>query len=336
MKKTFFILFNLILLTNLTFSQNSFKWKTAAPQEAGLDSSKIESFNNSLTSTEVTSCIIVKDGVIVSEYYKTGYNRESVFAMHSVSKSVTGAVVGIAITNGYFKLDDPIVNFFPELKNKNDVRFSKITVRDLLKNTSGLVSTDSALWNKWRTSGDWINFLFERPLSYEPGKVFEYSTGNTHLLSAIIEQTTKQTLDQYAREVLFKPVGLDSAYYDDDPKKISDGGNGLYMSARDMARFGLLFLNGGTWQGTQVVPENWITESVKIQTPNQARYGYQWWIRWFGKSQSRGFFAHGWGEQVIAVIPDKKLVITFSSRYHDNKKNAMYWQWIGDIVDAVK
>ena len=80
------------------------KWKTAAPQETGLDSSKIESFNNSLTSTEVTSCIIVKDGVIVSEYYKTGYNRESVFAMHSVSKSVTGAVVGIAITNGYFKL----------------------------------------------------------------------------------------------------------------------------------------------------------------------------------------------------------------------------------------
>ena len=318
------------------FAQTPFVWKTATPQSLGLDAAKIESFNKALVPTEVTSCIIVKDGSIASEYYKDGYNKESAFPMHSVSKSVTGAIVGIAIEKGLFKLDDPIAKFFPELNAKRDARFKKITVRDLLKNTSGLVSTDSSLWGAWRASGDWIDFLFKRPLSHEPGKVFEYSTGNTHLLSAIIQRTTKKTLDECGREVLFGPLGLDSARFDSDPKGISDGGNGLYLTARDMARFGLLFLNGGTWQGAQIVPANWVAESIKIQTLGQARYGYQWWVRWFGKAQARGFFAHGWGEQVIAVIPSKNLVITFSSRYPDNRKNAVYWQWIGDIVDAAE
>ena len=323
-------------LAAAAFAQTPFVWKTATPQSLGLDAAKIESFNKTLVPTEVTSCIIVKDGTIVSEYYKEGYGKESAFPMHSVSKSVTGAIVGIAIEKGLFNLDDPIAKFFPELNSKSDARFKKITVRDLLKNTSGLVSTDSSLWGAWRASGDWIDFLFTRPLSHEPGKVFEYSTGNTHLLSAIIQRTTKKTLDEYGREFLFGPLGLDSARFDNDPKGISDGGNGLYMTARDMARFGLLFLNGGSWRGVQIVPANWVAESIKIQTPGQARYGYQWWIRWFGKTQARGFFAHGWGEQVIAVIPSKNLVITFSSRYPDNRKNAVYWQWIGDIVDAAE
>ena len=315
-------------------AKTEFVWKSKELKEAGLDAKKIEAFNKALLPTEVTSCIIVKDGAIVSEYYKSGYSKESLFPMHSVSKSVTGTIVGIAIKQEYFGLDEPIINYFPELKDKSDSRFKKITIRDLLKNTSGLVSTDSSLWAQWRSCGDWIDFLFKRPLSYAPGKVFEYSTGNTHLLSAIIQKTTKKTLDEYGREVLFKPLGLDSAYFESDPNKISDGGNGLYLTARDMARFGLLYLNKGMWEGSQIVPQSWIAESTKIQTPGQARYGYQWWIRWFGEEQVRGFFAHGWGEQVIAVIPEKKLVITFSSRYPDNRKNATYWQWIGDIVDA--
>ena len=319
-----------------TGEKKTFVWQSKGLTEAGLDAGKIDAFNKALISTEVTSCIIVKDGAIVSEYYKSGYDKESVFPMHSVSKSVTGTIVGIAIEQEYFKLDDPIINYFPELNEKSDSRVKKITIRDLLKNTSGLVSTDSALWARWRKSSDWIKFLFERPLSYTPGNVFEYSTGNTHLLSAIIQRTTKKTLDEYGREVLFAPLGLDSAYFESDPQKISDGGNGLYLTARDMARFGLFFLNRGMWEGTRIVAESWIAESTKIQTPGQARYGYQWWIRWFGKEQVRGFFAHGWGEQVIAVIPAKNLVITFSSRYPDNKKNATYWQWIGDIVDATR
>ena len=234
-------------------------------KRSGLGCKKIEAFNKALLPTEVTSCIIVKDGAIVSEYYKSGYSKESLFPMHSVSKSVTGTIVGIAIKQEYFGLDEPIINYFPELKDKSDSRFKKITIRDLLKNTSGLVSTDSALWAQWRSCGDWIDFLFKRPLSYAPGKVFEYSTGNTHLLSAIIQKTTKKTLDEYGREVLFKPLGLDSAYFESDPNKTSDGGNGLYLTARDMARFGLLYLNKGIWEGSQIVPQSWIDESTKFK-----------------------------------------------------------------------
>ena len=149
-------------------AKTEFVWKSKELKEAGLDAKKIETFNKALLPTEVTSCIIVKDGAIVSEYYKSGYSKESLFPMHSVSKSVTGTIVGIAIKQEYFGLDEPIINYFPELKDKSDSRFKKITIRDLLKNTSGLVSTDSSLWAQWRSCGDWIDFLFKRPLSYAP------------------------------------------------------------------------------------------------------------------------------------------------------------------------
>ena len=213
--------------------------------------------------------------------------------------------------------------------------FEKITVRHLLTNTSGLVSTDSAVWGQWRASGDWIKFLFDRPMLHEPGKVFEYSTGNTHLLAAIVQRTTKKSLDQYGRQVLFEPLGMQGARFDAGPEGVGDGGNGFHMTARDMARFGLLYLQGGVWHGKRIVPAEWVEESTKIQVPKQARYGFQWWVRWFGKSEARGFFAHGWGEQVIAVLPSKNLVVTFSSRELDNRKNATYWRWIGDIVDSL-
>ena len=172
----------------------------------------------------MTSCVIVKDGTIASEYYKAGCGADSVFSMQSVSKSVTSAIVGIAIQQGYFKLDDAILQFFPEAKNlavcrgESKALFEKITVRHLLTNTSGLVSTDSAVWGQWRASGDWIKFLFDRPMLHEPGKVFEYSTGNTHLLSAIVQRTTKKSLDQYGRQVLFEPLGMQGARFDAGPE----------------------------------------------------------------------------------------------------------------------
>ena len=211
------------------------------------------------------------------------------------------------------------------------VRYGKIALEYY---KSGLVSTDSALWGLWLASDNWIDFLFDRPMQHKPGSVFDYSTGNTHILSAIIAQTTGKSLNNYGQQVLFAPLGLNSAYFDDDPQGISDGGNGLHLTARDMARFGLLYLHNGVWQDKHLVPSEWVTQSTNIKTPKLARYGYQWWIRYFGKKQLKGYFAHGWGEQVIAVIPDADLVITFTSSYPDNRKNAVYWQWIGNIVDA--
>lgn len=336
----FFVAVSIFMISSNGFAKscslkNSFEWERVAPSEVGIDQSVVEKFTREITDSKVTSSIIVRSNRIVNEYYKNGYNATSLFPMHSVSKSVTSAIVGIAIDQGYFNLDDPIVKFFPQLENKRDSRFKKITIRDLLINKSGLISTDTPqIWKKWRASDNWINFLFDRPLTFEPGKVFQYSTGNTHLLSAIIRQTTGKTLKEYGNEVLFKPIGMASANFDVAPNGICDAGNGLNLTARDMARFGLLYLHSGVWCESQVVPLNWVSESVKIQTPGQARYGYQWWIRYFGKEQLFGFFAHGWQEQVIAVIPQKGLVITFSSNYPDNSKNATYWRWISMIVDG--
>ena len=335
MKKLFFIVILIVAAHSIIFAEEAgFDWYIASPQDVGLGEQKITAFRTALLPTEVTSCIIVRYGKIALEYYKSGYNETTVFPMNSASKSITSAIVGIAIEQGCFALDDRIVRFFPGLSSKANTDYAKITVRHLLTNTSGLVSTDSALWGLWLASDNWIDFLFDRPMQHKPGSVFDYSTGNTHILSVIIAQTTGKSLNDYGHQVLFAPLGLNSAYFDDDPQGISDGGNGLHLTARDMARFGLLYLHNGVWQDKHLVPSEWVTQSTNIQTSKMARYGYQWWIRYFGKKQLKGYFAHGWGEQVIAVIPDADLVITFTSSYPDNRKNAVYWQWIGNIVDA--
>ncbi|MCR5613682.1 serine hydrolase [Treponema sp.] len=300
------------------------------------ENSNLEKIFKTFPDTEITSCVVLKNGARQAEYFKTGYNRNSIFSVQSVSKSITSAIVGIALEEKLIPgLDTPIVKYFPELAKKSDRRYSKITIRHLLNNTSGLTSTDSSLWMEWRNSANWIEWLFSKPMVHEPGTVFDYSTGNTHLLSAIIQRVTGKTLYEYGKEKLFDKAGMKTVICEQDAQGICDGGNGFLLSAYDMAFFGQLYLNGGKSGNVQIVPEPWIKDSTKRQTDG-ARYGFQWWQRNFGKKGYASFFAHGWGEQVIAVIPSAGLVITFTSRYPDNRKNQMYWKYISDIVDALE
>lgn len=297
---------------------------------------ELDKYVKTFSSTEITSCTVLKDGTRVAEYFKEGYSEKSIFSVQSVSKSITSAIVGIALYEKLIpSIDTPIVNYFPELSKKTDRRFSQITIRHLLNNTSGLTSTDSPLWTQWRNSENWIEWIFSNPIVHNPGTVFEYSTGNTHLLSAIIQKVSGKTLLEYGKEKIFDKAGMTTVRCSLDPQGICDGGNGFSLSAGDMASFGELYLNNGKLNGVQYVPSEWIKESTKSQV-NGVRYGYQWWQRNFGAKGYAAFFAHGWGEQVIAVIPGTKLVITFTSRYPDNRRNSIYWKYISDIVNLTE
>lgn len=312
------------------------EWEKDAPENQGMRSDMLRNIHSTFDTFPLLSSVIVKNGYIVDEYYKDGYDETSSFILNSASKSVTSALIGIAIDNGYIKgIDVPISEYFPQILNFDNEYWKQITIRHLLNHTSGVSTTDDALWNEWRSSDNWLDYIFNLPVTAKPGTQFSYSTGNTHLLSAILQKATGMNLYDFGKQYLFDFVGMDSVKIDTDPQGISDGGNGIWMTVYDMAKFGQLYLNNGVWENQQIIPAEWIAQSTSVQfdrSTGSADYGYQWWVRTFGEQGYKAYFAQGHAGQYIFVIPELKLVIAFTSNYEGS--TSIYWQLVNDIVAA--
>lgn len=263
-------------------------WQFDTPENHRMDSSVLEAMHTALPGTHVHAVIIVKDGVIIDEYYEDGYDENSIFEMHSGSKSYTSALIGIAIEQGYIdSIDDPAAKYLPQLAQQEDPLKQQITLRHLLTHTSGLEWYE---WNgvsnfrEWRNSENWVDYIVNRKMVARPGSYFSYSTGGTHLLSAVLESATGMSQAEFCRQNLLDPMGVsEAAYWRTDPQGIADGGNGIFVSARDAAKFGQFFLDGGEWKGQQLVPADWVEESTSVQNAGPGgrtgQYGYQWWVR---------------------------------------------------------
>lgn len=281
------------------------------------------------------SSVIVRNGYIVDEYYKDGYDENSVFVLNSASKSVTSALIGIAVDMGLIEsVDVPISTYFPQVL-ENGGYWAEITIRHLLTHTSGIDMSDTADWYDWRSSANWVQYILDRSVTSRPGTVFNYSTGNTHLLSAILQQASGMTLEEFGKRYLFDPMEMNSASVSADAQGISDGGNGVSMNIYDMAKFGMLYLNGGEWQGSQLVSQDWVTQSTTVQFEHDsgsADYGYQWWVRTFGDHDYPAYFAQGHAGQYIFVVPDLQLVIAMTSNYEG--ATSIYWRMVNQIVNA--
>ena len=316
---------------------SGFEWEYDTPKNNNVDIAVLEQFNSSIASTEIVSTLVIKDGKIINEYYKEGYSQDSVYQIRSCSKSITSTLVGIAIDKGYIEnVDVPISNYFPEILDKNSERWKQITIKDLLTNTSGIQAVDND-WREWRASENWIDYILNNPVTSNPGTTFSYSTGNTHLLSAIMQKATGMKLDEFGKKYLFEPMGIKSVECGEDEQGISDGGNGYSLNAHDMAKFAMLYLNNGVWEGEQIVSLSWINEATTLKfnrSSGTADYGYQWWVRTFGEQKYRSYFAQGHGNQFIFVVPEINLIVTFTSNYNDNNKSSMYWQYVNNIVNA--
>lgn len=312
------------------------EWQHDLPENHGLNNTALETLHETLDPTQVFTSVIVKDGFIVDEYYKDGYDETSIFTLQSCSKSITSALIGIAIHEGYIEsVDVPISEYFPQIAASDNESLKQITIWHLLTHTSGLSISDDAIWDAWRGSDNWVDFALNRPVVAEPGAVFSYSTASTHLLCAILQKATGQTVYDFGKERLFDPVGMDSVQCETDPQGISDGGNGFSMNVYDMAKFGQLYLNSGVWEGQQIIPAEWVEESTSLQfkrSSGSADYGYQWWVRTFGAQRYAAFFAQGHGGQYIFVVPPLELVIVFTSNHTGS--SSMYWQFVSDIVAA--
>jgi CubicO group peptidase (beta-lactamase class C family) len=282
------------------------------------------------------SLLISIDGELVEERYFNGARRSHTANLKSASKSLLSALVGIAFDRGYLKsVQDSIDKFFPEhLTSADDAKKKTITIEDLLTMRSGLESTSNINYGRWVQSNNWVRHVLARPLLDEPGGRMIYSTGNSHLLSAILTKATSMSTFEFARQYLADPLGNSMTPWMRDPQGIYLGGNEMHWTPRGMLAFGELYLNGGRAGGKQVVSETWIKESLKPRTRSTwsgREYGYGWWID--SLSGHVTYYAWGHGGQLIFVVPDLKLVIAITSLPSPGDGRREHQRAIYDLIE---
>jgi CubicO group peptidase (beta-lactamase class C family) len=263
------------------------------------------------------SLLVSHNGSLILERYYNGARASQLANIKSASKSVIAALVGIAISKGLIKsVDQPIGDYFPELARDPDPRKREISVEDLLTMRSGLESTSGREYGAWVRSKHWVRYVLAQPLIDEPGTRVEYSTGTSHLLSAILTRATGKSTWQFAQEELAKPLGFTLAKWVQDPQGIYFGGNEMLMTPRQMIRFGELYENNGRVGDRQLIPRQWVEKADdgvgRSRWGSDREYGHGFWIRDFGRYKS--FYAWGYGGQFIFVIPDLDLVVVTTSR----------------------
>ena len=272
------------------------------------------------------------------EYYATGAGPTRATNVKSASKSIISTLVGIAIDRRILQsVNEPIVRFFPAVKTDRDPRKARITIENLLTMQSGLESTSFDNYGAWVQSRNWVSYVLNQPLVSEPGTTMEYSTGSSHLLSAILTKATKMSTWAFLQESLGKPLGLTFSRWTRDPQGIYFGGNEMLMTPRQMVAFGQLYLNRGRVGERQVVPESWIDASCTPRgrsrfNPDQT-YGYGWWLRDFGGRQ--GCFAWGYGGQYVMVFRDLDLVVVTTSSTDTSGERRDHRRQIFDLVERL-
>lgn len=265
--------------------------------------------------------LVIYDGQIAGEQYAPGFDKNTVLLGWSMAKSLTAALIGILVKEGKINPDAPAP--VPEWKNTDK---EKITVKQLLQQTSGLDFEENyakpcEVTNMLFKRGDMAAFAAKLPLKYEPGTVFNYSGGNTNILSRIIRHTVgEEGYASFPYHSLFHKINMYSTLLEPDASGTYIGSSYSYATARDFARFGLLYYNNGRWNGEQVLPADWVKESILPSPADKRRhYGYQFWLnglsendstkKWYPDVPADMFFADGYGGQNIYIIPSKKLLV---------------------------
>ena len=283
------------------------------------------------------SLLVSQNGKLTLEYYARGYRAARLANVKSVSKSIISTLVGIAIEQRVIAgVREPIVRWFPELRKDPDARKQTITIEDLLTMRSGLQSTSGENYGTWVRSRNWVRHALDRPMVSEPGSSMEYSTGTSHILSAILTRASKRSTHQFGTDALAKPLGISLAQWPRDPQGVYFGGNEMLLTPRQMIAIGELYLNRGRARGRQVLPETWIESSCTPRTRSRwdpdREYRYGWWIQEFGGH--RACFAWGFGGQYIFVFRDLGLVVAVTSSTASDDERRGYRRQIFDLLEA--
>ena len=294
-------------------------WRTTTPEKQGMKSDVLADMLQYIRDKKLNlhSITIVRNGYLVMDNYFYPYSKNTKHNFRSCAQGVLSGLIGIAIEKKYIKnANQPMLAFFPDRTISNiDSSKQQITIENLLTMTSGLDCQDGGrhkfkgMYAMWR-SKDWVQYVLDLPMTETPGERFEYCSGTSYLLSAILQKTSGMRSLDFARKYLFAPLGITDGYWETSPQGIDFGYDQLFLTPHDMAKIGWLYLNKGKWNGTQVVPEDWVNASrqghIEITTPLADKYGYQWYI-------ARDYYLSlgAWG-QFILIAPEKNIVAVFT------------------------
>ena len=325
-------------------------WETASLTEVGMDVNKIVEMVNYIQNTpkrQIHNILIIKNKKLVFEEYFSSntysisppaidsniisYNMNMLHYWASVSKSVTSVLFGIAIDKGFISSDvnEKIITYLPNYSSILTGEKENITVKNLLTMTSGLDWDENTYpygdsrndVTRLFSFSDPIGFVLNKNLYASPGTVFHYNSGVTNVLAEIIKQKSKLNLLQFAEKYLFQPLGIKQYEWQKLRGEYYFASGGLSLRPRDMAKIGFLFLNDGKWNGNQILSQQWMDASkqsyINPQVGFASGYGYQWWTdsAVIGEDIINYFFAAGFGEQYMFVIPSLDLIIIFNCGY---------------------
>jgi CubicO group peptidase (beta-lactamase class C family) len=294
-------------------------WEQAPPHEHGMQEDLIQLAHEKILKElrNIYSLLVIRHGVIVFEQYYQGHDAETLFDVRSVTKSFISALIGIALgEKNILNLDQTILSYFPEYKaNNTDPRKAAITIKDLLTMQSGIAWDEDDAFESLYSSDNWIQYIFSRPMANHPGYVFNYNSGASHVLSELIQRVTGMGVLEFARQRLFSPLGIHRVDWQTDPMGIPFGFAGLSLTARDLAKLGLLYLRQGRWQETQILTPDYIHASTTAWSsggfPEEAQYGYHWWV--LPSELHPAFFAAGYGGQYLWVVPNLDLIVVITA-----------------------
>ncbi|KUG24724.1 beta-lactamase [hydrocarbon metagenome] len=299
------------------------------------------SMSEFLNMTKTNAFLVIRNDTILYEQYFNGYDKNSISNSMSMGKAVTSSLVGIALKEGHIKsLDDPIVQYLPDLKNIKG--FEKIRIIHLLQMTSGIKFTENYNWLSdaaylYYTS-DRRKFFSQLEIESEPGIVWKYKSIDTALLSLILFQATNKTVSAYAEEKLWCPLGMESdALWGLDSKEsgIEKTSCCLYATARDFAKFGRLYANKGNWFGNEIIDPWFFNYSTQIDESEGSVWDYQfkWWMPWWMGQINDPFYAHGYKGQRLMISPSKQIIVVkLSNDTQADKNNKEYYMEMMKVI----
>ncbi len=324
-------------------------WESASLSDVGMEIDPIINMVDNIRTAlyeEVHSVVIIKDGQLVFETYFPGhdfgytaenfhgpyinFNRNTTHNTHSATKSIASALIGIAIDQGFIpNEEDRIFNYFQSHSYLGTGGKEGITIKHLLTMSSGLQ------WNEWdvvvgeadndvhlfNNMGDPIHFFLSKPLLHEPGTTYYYNGGGVDMLGEIVTRATGVRVDQFADAHLFGPMSITNYQFQRLPNGMMCCHGDIYIRPRDLAKFGYLYLSDGTWEGRQIVSQEWVQKSIQPQISLSNwnlswadDYGYLWWLKDYHVNNAvySSYKALGWGGQEIMIFPDHDMVVVFT------------------------
>jgi CubicO group peptidase (beta-lactamase class C family) len=323
-------------------------WETASIEDVGMDPTPLLALRALIDSTPglfIHSVLIARHGKLVFEEYWPGtdlepltlapverpFDRDALHYVASVSKSVTSALVGIAIDQGLIGgVQESLFSYFPDYADLRTEVTAQITLEQMLGFSSGydwnehVYGFDDPRDSHYQmfNAADPIAYLLGRPVITPPGTTFHYNSGDVNLMGEIVHRVSGMTLPEFADRYLFQPLDIDTYTWRmlDLAPDVSFASAGLSLRPRDMAKLGALYLDRGTWHGERVVPAAWVDASTAVTTPLSGYqtvygYGYNWWLGHspFGTGTVNHFRALGWGGQEVFIFPSLDLVIVFTA-----------------------